>query len=291
MQDCGGYRTDLGAQDGFDLWAKVRDRCKMGNVNLPLFKYRRHSSNLTNNNIRIMNARRRIKLDAVKDKIPKFGPLLGVIPCRQHFEFIEDFWAQEVNGITLLERSIRTLIECSILDKIIIACDNPEANKVASIIQDPRIEFFFRSPESTSRSNTLANILKEIVANYDPEMVGTSIITYCQAPFITAGTVEEVLTTLIFNEADSAYGVERIDSQLLRRTDNGLEPINKRSNIQSDFNIVYRDSSACFAIKNQNLLIGELEGPVMANFELSSAENFFIQSPYDLKIVRLIASG
>ena len=182
---------------------------------------------------------------------------------------------------------IKFSLEC----KIIIACDNPEANKIASTIQDPRIEFFLRSPESTSRSNTLANILKEIIANYDPEMAGTSIVTYCQAPFITAGTVEEVLTTLIFNEADSAYGVERIDSKLLRRTDNGLEPINKRSNIQSDFDIIYRDSSACFAIKNQNLLIGELEGPVMANFELSSAENFFIQSPYDLKIVRLIANG
>lgn len=291
LEDCGGYRTDLGAQDGFDLWAKVRDRCKMGNVNLPLFKYRRHSDNLTNNSSRIMNARRRIKLDAVEDKIPNFGPLMAVIPCRQYFEFVENFWGQKINEITLLERCIHTLMECKLLDKIIVACDNPEAEEIVTKIADPRIDFFLRSTKSTSRSNTLPTILKEIIETFDPKMEGTSVVTFCQAPFITSGTVEEVMTTLIFNDADSAYGVEKIDSQLLRRTPNGLEPINRRSNVQSDYNIVYRDSSTCFALKNHNLLADEIDGPIIANFELASPENFFIQSTYDLKIARFIANG
>jgi glycosyltransferase involved in cell wall biosynthesis len=50
----GGYREDLGAQDGFDLWAKIRNTHRTMNVNLPLFYYRRHGDNLTNGSYRIL---------------------------------------------------------------------------------------------------------------------------------------------------------------------------------------------------------------------------------------------
>jgi len=64
LNEVGGYREDLGAQDGFDLWTKVVSRYKCANVNLPLFYYRKHGENLTTNTQRIINARRQIKKDA-----------------------------------------------------------------------------------------------------------------------------------------------------------------------------------------------------------------------------------
>ena len=35
LRALGGYREDLGAQDGFDLWSKILDHRKFANVNLP----------------------------------------------------------------------------------------------------------------------------------------------------------------------------------------------------------------------------------------------------------------
>ena len=61
LEDVGGYRLDLGVQDGFDLWSRIRDKYKSANVNLPLFYYRRHGKNITSNTHRILAARRKIK--------------------------------------------------------------------------------------------------------------------------------------------------------------------------------------------------------------------------------------
>lgn len=290
LLDCGGYRVDLGAQDGFDLWAKVRDHCRMGNVNLPLFKYRRHSRNLTNNSRRILNARRRIKRDAILDRIDAFRPIVAVIPCRRHFEFVEDLWRQELNGASLLERKLKSLIGCDLLDLIVVACDNPSVTDVLDKIDDDRVKFFERAPKNTARANPLPSILEEISENFDPDMKGTTLAAFCQAPFLTSSTIEEVITTLVFNEADTSYGLERLDSQLLRRTPHGLEPINRRSQLQTDGDVIYQESATCFATRNANLLAGEINGRLIANFELSSPENFFIGSEYELRLARLIAS-
>ena len=66
LESIGGYREDLGAQDGLDLWSKIRDTHRAANVNLPLFYYRRHGHNLTNSTYRILAARRQIKKDAIE---------------------------------------------------------------------------------------------------------------------------------------------------------------------------------------------------------------------------------
>ena len=37
LRQLGGYREDLGAQDGLDLWVKLKDNYNAANINLPLF--------------------------------------------------------------------------------------------------------------------------------------------------------------------------------------------------------------------------------------------------------------
>ena len=80
LESVGGYREDLGAQDGFDLWAKIRDTHRAANVNLPLFYYRRHGQNLTNSTYRILAARRQIKKDAIGARAAAIPPADGRDP-------------------------------------------------------------------------------------------------------------------------------------------------------------------------------------------------------------------
>ena len=120
-------------------------------------------------------------------------------------------------------------------------------------------------------------------------MSGLTVVPFYQAPFTTADTIGEAITTLIYNEADSSCGVEVIDSQVFRRTPHGLEALNRRGNIESDFNVIYRDSQTCIATRNANLIRGSMTGSTIVNFELSAPESFFIQTPYHLKVARLMA--
>ncbi len=61
LKDLGGYNESFACQDGYDLWLKFINSFDVVNVNKPLFYYRRHGSNLTNNEDRILNTRKAIK--------------------------------------------------------------------------------------------------------------------------------------------------------------------------------------------------------------------------------------
>ena len=123
LESIGGYREDLGAQDGFDLWAKVRHTHRALNVNLPLFYYRRHGQNLTNSSYRILAARRQITKDAVTTQLERCRPLLAVIPCRRNYDFRTDLWSVELNGKSLLKRKLETCLASSLFDHVIVASD------------------------------------------------------------------------------------------------------------------------------------------------------------------------
>jgi glycosyltransferase involved in cell wall biosynthesis len=290
LKEVGGYREDLRAQDGFDLWSKVVSRHKCANVNLPLFYYRRHGSNLTSDATRIISARRQIKKDAVKDSLLELRPIIAVIPCRRNFDFTPDLWQQQIGEHTLLERDIEVCLSSPLVDCVVVTCDNEQAALTVEGRRDRRLHFFPRDAQSTIRSASVVPTLEKIARKVDPSLAGMTVLRYIQSPFVTVDTLEEAITTLAMSDADSASAVEEIQSPLFRRTAHGLEILNRRGELRSDFDTIYRDVQTCIATRNRNLPMGSLTGRSVASFIVSSAECFFIDSEHKLHLARLMAS-
>ncbi len=282
----GGYRTDLGAQDGLDLWIKIKDKYKAANVNLPLFYYRRHGKNLTKQSMKIINARRELKKAATQKKLGSLKPIIAVIPCRKHYDFVDDLWNISINGKTLLEIDIESCLNSEIIDFVVVICDNLSAEKTVASYNDPRVIFILRSEKSTFRSSNISHTLKVVAQKLDPQFIGITILRYVQTPFIATGTIDEAITSLAISGADSANAIEKITNQIYQRTHFGLTPVNNNFGHLVGNNILYRDLSTCTAIKNSNLINGSLLGSSMVGFEVSSAESFFISSTYELEVAR-----
>lgn len=98
LKEIGGYDEDLQAQDGLDVWIKAVSNFTESfyyNLNLPLFYYRRHGSNLTSSPKKIINARQKIKR---KNRENNKSKVLGVIPCRSRLDFVPDVWSIELSN-------------------------------------------------------------------------------------------------------------------------------------------------------------------------------------------------
>jgi CMP-N-acetylneuraminic acid synthetase len=289
LREIGGYREDLNAQDGFDLWSRVISHHKCANVNLPLFYYRRHGANLTTDSQRILDARRQIKRDAVQTQLEAMRPIIAVIPCRRNFDFVTDLWKQEVGGRTLVDRDISVCTSSKLFDYIVVTSDNEETESWVRRHADPRLRFFPRDPQSTIRSASIVPTLERIMRDVDPERTGITVLRYTQSPFVTVDTLEEAVATLAMNGGDSASGVEEIQGQVFRRTAHGLETVNPKSQINSDFNVLYRDLQSCIATRNRNFATGSLTGKTLVSFVVTGAECFFIDSEHKLQIARIMA--
>jgi CMP-N-acetylneuraminic acid synthetase len=286
LRDLGGYREDLGAQDGLDLWTKLASRHKCANVNLPLFYYRRHGTNLTTDVSRIVSARRQIKKDAVKEQLAALRPIVAVIPCRRNFDFVPDLWKQALGDQSLLERDIAVSLSSPLFDHVVVACDNEEAAMPVKQRQDPRLSFVLRDPRSTIRSSSIVPTLERIARDLDPALNGVTVLRYIQTPFVTSDTLEEAVCTLAISDADSASAVEEIRSRVFRRSPHGLEPLSSRGELSSDFDSLYRDSQTCIATRNRNLATGSLNGRSISSFVVSAAESFFIDSEHTIQLAR-----
>lgn len=289
LESLGGYREDLGAQDGYDIWNKLMGQYKFANINLPLFYYRRHKLNVTNRFHHILSARRRIKRDNILDKLDDYRPITAIIPCRRNYDFCPDLWKREIRGKSLLQRNIEKCTKSELIDDIVVASDNEEVQDVISLFKDPRLSFYKRKPERTIRSLSLAPTLEKIIDPMDPGWKGVTVISYLQSPFVNAETAEEAICTLILNDADCAFGVEEIRQPLFKRTAYGLQAINPPKGLCTDFDFVYRESNVSLATKNRNLKVGSLRGPLVVNFTVSSEECFYIDSERSLQIAEIIA--
>ena len=290
LKDLDGYRSDLGAQDGFDLWIKLKDDYKASNVNLPLFYYRRHGKNLTDQPMRIINARRELKKDATKQKLSSMRPIIAVIPCRKHYDFIEDLWNVSIGDHTLLERDIESCLNSEIIDQVVVTCDNSAAKKTVAAYNDPRLSFILRSEKSTLRSSSIVSTLKIVANKLDPQFNGITIMRYVQTPFITTETIDEAITTLAIGGADSANAIEEISNKIYRRTPFGLSSVSNDFGHLVGSENLYRDLATCIAIRNSNLIKGSLVGSSMSGFTVSSAESFFISSAHDLEFANGLAT-
>ena len=290
LRALGGYREDLGAQDGFDLWSKILDHRKFANINLPLFFYRRHGRNMTERASLIQDARRRIKLDAIEDQLEKFRPINIVIPCRENYDFRKDVWDASFMQSTLLRLCLSKIVSSKLADRIIVACDNEAVQDILTEFDDERILFHLRQKEETFRSAPLAPSLTKALQKSDPKTTGTALVTYSQAPFVSAETIEEALTTLAMNDVDSSMGVEVINEPIYKRDSHGLLRISQHSSFSSDFDQLYRETNCVLATRSRNLAKGSLLGSEKALFVVPSSENFFIDSKQKLEIAEILAS-
>ena len=290
LNEIGGYREDLGAQDGFDLWTKIRKRYRSVNINLPLFYYRRHGKNLTNSTNRILDARRQIKRDAIDNDLYKYSPLMAIIPCRENYDFIKDLWSVELNGESLLERKIKMCLQSKLFDQVVVAADTEKVLDVMNLFNDERLHFFKRETSDTIRSKSISTTLYKISKKLDPEFTGISVLSYLPTPFVTLNSLEEALCTLIYNDMDSSMGVEEINDPVFCRTSHGLKAINPNRNLRTDYDNVYREANIALAVKNKNFSTGSLLGPSTINFIVKPEECFFVDSKKKLQIAHIIDS-
>ena len=288
LQEVGGYRTDLGAQDGFDLWNKIKKNYKSANVNIPLFYYRQHGKNLTGDKEIILNAKREIKKYFSIEKIQKHRPIIAIIPCRENYDFTPNLWKQEIKEKSLLDIAIERCIDSELFDHIVVTSDNIETEAYISKFNDSRIVFKQRLSDTTIRSRPIAHTIGDIISELDPDYHGITALSILQAPFITTRTMEEVIYSLVLNEADSSILVREMSSVLFERTSHGLSQINRKGFLLSDFDILYQDLGSCIASTNQNIAKGRMVGSSVVSTVSPENETHYINNAQDLKVSKYL---
>lgn len=122
--DIGGYNALLTRQVSYDLLKRFREKFLVKQVSLPLYRYRKHSFNMSSRSLdSILYCRKMIENGK--------GKTLCVIPARGGSKGIPLKNLYNLNGKPLITYVIEAAKKSQLIDKIIVSTDYPRIHEVA----------------------------------------------------------------------------------------------------------------------------------------------------------------
>lgn len=294
LLDVGGYNESFTCQDGYDLWVKFVTKYKVTNVNLPLFYYRRHGSNLTKNEGRLLSTRYEIKRQHFDEHyepiktialLPIRGPKVN--PGSYDLEMLGD----KVVIDWIIEEALRAdKVSCL----IVTSPDEQIKDHVLSRYRTHPKFLFYQRDEKQARLNVgLIETVQEILAHPEIKQLKAEVLLRLSSeyPFITADNMNDAIHTMAIFNADSLISVRPETNLFFQHMGNGLEPIlNREKFTRLEREALYRFTGGVNLTKialfeEQKTFLGGRVGHIV----IHQKESLSLRSDFDLTLARLIA--
>jgi glycosyltransferase involved in cell wall biosynthesis len=280
----GGYRDDIRAQDKYDLWLKVVKEFKPSNVyniNLPLYYYRRHDTNISNETKRILKARQYIKKRFVKEKYKgKVPNILGIIPARARSRIYPDFPTKKLAGKPLIYYPIRAMKEASWINKAVFTTEDNDLAKEAKKLG---IDVLIRPEKFAKAGVSIEPTINYVVENlekkekYSPEIV---VVLYITSPLVTADHITEAVNTLLIFDADSVISVSENKKFQYRHGEYGLKPLYEKRLIRYEKDLLFEETGSLIVSKRKFISPKKILGKKISHILLGEDEAVDIDNKF-----------
>lgn len=227
LKNLGGYNESFTCQDGYDLWIKFITHHKVTNVSRPLFSYRRHGNNLTTNEQRILDTRKRIKDLHIETSAMRLPHTLAVIPVRNTFIKGVNWPLFDRDGETVLEACIRKVKASNRIAEVVVTTSDTEildflrGKDLSGVTVIERPEAFAKVNETLNR--TFDHVLTQLAGRgVFPEALMSVAIEY---PFLTTDMVDDAVNTLSIFKADSLLSVRPDNRMYYQHVGHGMAPL------------------------------------------------------------------
>ncbi len=229
LKNLGGYNESFTCQDGYDLWIKFIMHHKVTNINRSLFSYRRHGSNLTTNEERILETRKKIKDLYIESHQLKTPSVVAVIPVRNTRMGKINWPLHEIDGKSVLELAIEKAAASERIQWVVVTSSD---DNILTFLREkgirhdklliiPRPEKFERVNESLNRTFEL--ILDELAGRQlSPEAILSISLEY---PFLTKDVIDDSVNTLTIFKSDSLLSVRPDNRMYYQHIGHGMVPI------------------------------------------------------------------
>lgn len=240
----GGYSEEYRCQDGYDLWLRFIKKHEVENVNLPLFYYRRHGNNLTENNEFILETRARIKeVHAERMKRPPLRAL-GILPVRGTVVDPGCLALEPLGDKKLIDWTIEAALESKSVERLVVSSPDKTILEHVEGVYSDKVMVHER-PLDTARENTpliaTAKLILEIIQ--DDEPYGALTFLTVETPFRSAMYLDKAADTMRIFDVNSVIGVLSENDLFFCHNGQGLQPIGQNdlhSNLRLERDYLYR---------------------------------------------------
>lgn len=281
----GGYDLSLRWQDDYDLWLKFIKYFQIYNVNLPLFYYRRHGTNMSSNMKEKLRARRYVKQSFVERELKEARPsILGIIPARVH-DFYDYLAIRELGGKPLIAYTIEEALKTPLLDRVIFTTEDIT---IAETARSLGIEVIMRTSKMTEGhlQQTILHVLDKLSkVDFHPEIIA---ILYVNSPFRKEEHITEAINTLLIYATDSVISVCEDLKFHYHHDMHGLTPLFEKRLLRVEKEALYEENGAIHVFRRNVINEQNLMGKRIGHILMTEGESIHIKSEDDFWLAEQI---
>ncbi len=225
LLEVGGYSGEFDRQDGWDIWFKFINRYKIKNINLPLFYYRKHESNLTSHSKQLLETRSKIYKKYADKYKKKDLKVLAILSVRGKFISNDSQELSILGQKPVICWTIDSLLESNMIQEIIVSTSDLEIIKFIEKKYQGKINLVKReimtALENTSHEESVINsIKKRKILDYDTILEITP-----DYPLRNQFYIEKAINVMRVHDVDRVIGVSTEDSVFYKHSGAGLKII------------------------------------------------------------------
>jgi spore coat polysaccharide biosynthesis protein SpsF (cytidylyltransferase family)/sialic acid synthase SpsE/glycosyltransferase involved in cell wall biosynthesis len=290
LKEVGGYSESYTCQDGYELWIKIINHYKVGNINLPLFSYRQHGKNLTSNSDRILKTRCSIIRDYTENNNLSLEHNLCIIPIRSNDEN-ELLSLKPFAGTTLLEIIIKQVQESHNITKIILTTNSHTISNYAQYLKIDNLLVDVRSDGLASLNTPIDETVSYLLDEYG-EQLGSldtiSIINY-EYPMRDSKYIDKLIDVLSVYSADSSISVSEEKSNFYHHSGLGLKPLSTNTNLHLERDILYKETGGLHCVRYDSFLkTGKISSECETHIILDESSSFKIETRNDFDFLEFL---
>lgn len=253
LRALGGYNESFSCQDGYELWVNFIAHYKVRNVNKPLFYYRRHSSNLTRNETRILSTRAKINELYTKER---FGELKAVciIPVRDGSVALK-----KLGDRYILEYKIEAALAARVIRKVVISSPSEEIRDYVEkhYGDNDSVVFHQRSEEEARLNVSLVQTVNSVLQTVGSDFDAITIVAV-EYPFVGSYILDDAINTMFLFDSDSLVSVRQESRLMFQHLGDGMHPImNQDKFTKLERESLYKLTGGIYAIRTDRFLTSQ----------------------------------
>ncbi len=282
LKEIGGYSTEFKAQDGWEVWFKLKERMKFAKIQTSIFYYRQLESSISRKS-KLLQERSKIIKKVSKKLIGNYDhKIAAIIPVKNFFPGINNVALKKKNKNNLLDLSIKDAIKTKIFENIIITSAD---KKVGTYIKKyyksytltKKIIFILRPKKFDKSISSLQEILKFVSEKYNKMFkFYPDILCFLSLHVIRNNTdhINQCINLLKLEKYDIVFSVFKEKNPLFKFSKKKIDILNQGRFKSLDFNNekIFKFNGSTIALWNETISKKNMFSSISGIFESDEDE-------------------
>jgi len=294
LRELGGYDEEYRCQDGYELWIRFIQNYKVKNVNLPLFYYRQHSTNLTRNEEVILETRSKI-LEKHSLLAKRRRKAVIIIPVRGKRIDPNSMALENLGDKAVIDWTLQTCLEVKQASHVIVSSPDEELLKYISDNYGDTVIVILRDLELAMLNTYLNETIKHTISELESMNLAqfdTIVQLSIESPFRLARHIDSALDVINIFNADSVVAVRPETDTFYQHDGEHLKSLQSKKRLRLEADALYREVGNMHVVKmNYFKNTGELTGGRMGHIVMEECYSLDIVSDWQWGLARMLANS